>query len=59
MLKSTDWTDWTADHCSPECSARHVPRMDRQTLPCAYRFGLKRTCPPEVVVMRTLGAEFG
>ena len=28
-----DCTDCTADHCSPECSARHVPRIERHTSP--------------------------
>lgn len=59
MLNSTDEMDCTADHISPELSARHVPRIDRHTLPVAYRFGLKRTKPPEVVVMCTLGAALG
>ena len=31
----------------------------RRTFPVAYRFGLKRTDPPEVVVMCTFGAELG
>ena len=41
MESSTDWTDCTADHCSPECSARHVPRMERQTLPVALQIGVE------------------
>jgi len=59
MLMSTEETDCTADHISPEFYARQVPRMERQTFPVAYRFGLKRTDPPEVVVMCTFGAELG
>ena len=31
----------------------------RRAFPVAYRFGLKRTDPPEVVVMCTFGAELG
>ena len=35
------------------------PRMLRQTFPFLYKFGLKRTLPPPVVISLTLGVRMG
>lgn len=37
----------------------HVPRIDKHTLPSRYRFGLKRTVPPPVVISLTIGGLIG
>ena len=55
MLRSTDASDCVGDHDGPA----HVPRIDRQTLPLAYKFGLKPTVPRPVVASSTLGQSHG
>ena len=59
MEIKTDSSPWAEDHCSPEVSALQVPRIDKQTLPPAYMFGLNRQRPPLVVLAFTSGAFVG
>jgi len=58
-------SDWMEMKTAPSVRAGdqggpcHVFRMDRHTLPSAYRLGPKRTDPPPVVMNRTLGGTLG
>ena len=51
--------DVSAFHFCDASAACHVPNKLRQTLPSAYKFGLKRTVPLPVVVRCTSGGTAG
>ena len=47
------------DNEAVQLGPSQVPRIDKQTFPFEYKFGLKRTVPFEVVLISALGDENG